>query len=542
MNLADALEHCLRDLEAGATLEECLARYPELEDELRPLLETVTLLRDAPHVAPSLQFKQTTRQRVLNLQPPMAVQAGPHERAHPMPRPSWRQRLGRRLGGLRLKPAIVGAVLAVLLLAFLSGSAVLAAANSMPDSPLYPVKRFTEQVQVALTQDEMEQARLYLRFANRRIDEAVAVPAEAPVLVDEYQQELGAALSLLIRLYQAGVDPSDLALQAAPALAKQRETLEELGRKRLPASAYREAISALGVVQTWLDELPPASAVAEQPSPTPVPPSPTAGISTAVPTVAPSPTVTPVPPTATESLTGSAGELPTVTPMPTHTTGPTYTATPTPTSLPTVTPLPTATLEPVVSPAVVPSLTFTPLPPTVTPLPPTPVPASPTPMPASPTPTPVPPTPTDTPEPYPPVSPTPGSYPDATATGTPAPTPLPPTPVPTATPTPVNQPPVIRSLSCDPCQINVGGRARLAADAYDPEGGHVVITWDAFPKIGLSSIQPGSDRFHAFYVANFEMEPGQTATITVTFTITDEAGASAQSSVQIQVISPSEGG
>ena len=37
-NLEDALAVCLDDLDAGVTSEECLARFPDYADELRPLL------------------------------------------------------------------------------------------------------------------------------------------------------------------------------------------------------------------------------------------------------------------------------------------------------------------------------------------------------------------------------------------------------------------------------------------------------------------------------------------------------------------------
>ena len=38
-NLYDALEICLQELEQGADIETALIRYPDLADELRPILE-----------------------------------------------------------------------------------------------------------------------------------------------------------------------------------------------------------------------------------------------------------------------------------------------------------------------------------------------------------------------------------------------------------------------------------------------------------------------------------------------------------------------
>ncbi|MFQ5857332.1 MAG: DUF5667 domain-containing protein [Anaerolineae bacterium] len=530
MNLADALEHCLRDLEAGAAVEECAARYPEFEDELRPLLRTAAILREAPRTAPSLKFRQATRQRLFDLQPPAMPLVSPDGRVRETPAVTWWGRVRQALGQLRLKPAIAGAAAALILLVLLSGTAVSAAGGSMPDSPLYPVKRLTERLQLAFTQDSISQTNLHLRFAERRIEEAVAVPTKSPALVGDYQHELGAALSILIRLQQEGLSPEELESLLSPALTNQRTTLETSARTRLPEPTYQEADTALDTMEAWLDNLQPEPVAVAPPTSTPVPPSPTASALAAVPTETPEPTATPIPPTPTELSAGVQEEPPTVT------------STPLPVEEPSATPSPTATSEPSASPTAVSSATPTPVPPTPTPVPPTP-----TPVPPSPTPTPVPPTATDTPEPYPPASPTAGPYPATPATGTPSPTPVPPTPTPTSTPTPVppsptptpeNQAPVIRSLTCDPCEINLGERSLLTADAHDPDGDHTTVEWTAFPPMGRFDGGPTiGDIQRVYYVANFEMPPGQIATITIFFAITDDLGASAHSSTQLQVVS-----
>ncbi len=544
MNLADALERCLQDLEAGATIDECLAHYPELEDELRPLLQTVATLRSAPHIAPSLKFKQATRQRILNLPPPATPVIGRDGRVSEVPAVRWWQRLGQTWGQLRLGPALAGVVAAFIFLILLGGTVVSAAGGSMPNSPLYPVKRLTERVQLAFTTDRTDQTDLHLRFAERRIKEAIAVPTKSPDLVSDYQQELSSALGILIELQQQGVSLADLEALVTPSLMHQRATLESSGRVRLPSSTYQVAIGALNTIQSWLAELQPEVAQNGQPSATPTEEllSPTPMAPAIVPTETVEPTATSTVPTPTEPSANVVGGPPGDTP-----TSPAPTSAPSET--PTAVPSPTATREPAASPTTTPPATAMPtaVPPTATPVPASPTPVPPTPVP--PTPTPIPPTATDTPEPYPPASPTPTPV---------TPTPVPPTPTdtpepypsapstatlvpPSPTPEPVNQAPVIRSLSCSPCEIAPGERALLSADAYDPDDDHFSVTWDAFPKIGRSTIQPGADRFHVYFVANFEMPPGQTATITISFTVTDDWGGSAQRSVQIRVVSPSDG-
>jgi biopolymer transport protein ExbB/TolQ len=45
------------------------------------------------------------------------------------------------------------------------------ASNAMPDSPLYPVKLATEQVQIQLTPSNVGKAELYAKAADRRVAE-----------------------------------------------------------------------------------------------------------------------------------------------------------------------------------------------------------------------------------------------------------------------------------------------------------------------------------------------------------------------------------
>jgi RNA polymerase sigma factor (sigma-70 family) len=64
--ISDALDDALRAWdEQGATLEQCLACYPEQADELRPLLEVAYAIRQTPRPAPSHTAFVTGRRRML---------------------------------------------------------------------------------------------------------------------------------------------------------------------------------------------------------------------------------------------------------------------------------------------------------------------------------------------------------------------------------------------------------------------------------------------------------------------------------------------
>lgn len=68
------LEQCLQDIHARrATVEGCLARYPEYADELAPLLRLAFEIKSLGGVRPSLEFKRGMRARLSSLQAPPSL-------------------------------------------------------------------------------------------------------------------------------------------------------------------------------------------------------------------------------------------------------------------------------------------------------------------------------------------------------------------------------------------------------------------------------------------------------------------------------------
>ena len=63
--LEEALAECLDSVESGDSIEECLARYPELARELEPLLLTALGLQQLFDVDPRPSFQRAARQRFL---------------------------------------------------------------------------------------------------------------------------------------------------------------------------------------------------------------------------------------------------------------------------------------------------------------------------------------------------------------------------------------------------------------------------------------------------------------------------------------------
>ncbi len=151
------LNECLQELETGQPLEAILARYPEEADELRPLLLTAQNLKAVPIARPRSHVQQAGWQRFLG-------EAIALRRARER-RPVFS--LWRPL----LRPVAVAASL-VLTLFFLGGGAtVYAASNSLPDSPLYPLKLATEEARLWIVFDEDDRAGILLDQSETRMTE-----------------------------------------------------------------------------------------------------------------------------------------------------------------------------------------------------------------------------------------------------------------------------------------------------------------------------------------------------------------------------------
>ena len=166
MKKEDIIANCIDQIQAGkCTLEDCLARYPSLSDELRPLLKIATGIQ--PEAAtPSPQFRQRARIRLLQ-----AMQAPAANRGHagldifgrlkpPAP--------GRRLGYALIVATVVWALIVA------GGTTVHASQDSLPDDALYPVKTAVENLRLAVARTPEARASLHLELAERRVQEVVA--------------------------------------------------------------------------------------------------------------------------------------------------------------------------------------------------------------------------------------------------------------------------------------------------------------------------------------------------------------------------------
>jgi hypothetical protein len=166
------LEECLEDLARSGDVEASLERYPELADQLRPLLQTAEATQRSYALVPDAPGGLADgRERFL------AAAAQQRERGIPAPSGTMMETPARR----RWSPAALAwrlAALTMLLvfgMAALGGGLVWAADDSLPGDALYPVKLAVEDARLALASGSDDQVDLALALMEERVGEMQAL-------------------------------------------------------------------------------------------------------------------------------------------------------------------------------------------------------------------------------------------------------------------------------------------------------------------------------------------------------------------------------
>lgn len=165
------LDNCLREMEQGASsVDDCLTRYPDHAEQLKPILLTASHLAQGRSLQPSAAFKARTRAKLSH-----------HMQAHP------RRRAQFGFGFRRLATGLVVIVLTLLA----TGTAY--AQDALPGDPLYEWKLVSERAWRAVSPDPVA---VDIAIANRRIGELNSV-SEDPV---RREQALEGYLEVVTRL------------------------------------------------------------------------------------------------------------------------------------------------------------------------------------------------------------------------------------------------------------------------------------------------------------------------------------------------------
>jgi hypothetical protein len=178
-DLTDTLDAALEQLQAHEPLSSVLARHPAHAEALAPLLEMTTALAairavQVPSPEALLADKNDYLAEINRLQR-QAVSPSPlvclKERiAHPI---SWQLRglTLQRKEKRRMSALLIKASLVVSLIFGSAGGAAALAADSLPDSALYPAKLAMEQMRLSVVTDPGDQASLHLALAGVRVQE-----------------------------------------------------------------------------------------------------------------------------------------------------------------------------------------------------------------------------------------------------------------------------------------------------------------------------------------------------------------------------------
>jgi hypothetical protein len=172
-NLAsDLLDRCLVDIANGEkTIEECLQRYPQLNQDLVELLRIGQWVRAAPPPAPDSVFRAQAQKRMYNL----ITADAPYQSSYAVTQTTVIPKKGKPALRTGIIPRFAIAFTIILMLLLGSGTGVaLAARDALPGDTLYAVKTTVEDIRLYLA-DDVSDAVLLNTFANERLVELEAL-------------------------------------------------------------------------------------------------------------------------------------------------------------------------------------------------------------------------------------------------------------------------------------------------------------------------------------------------------------------------------
>lgn len=187
-NLFDALEKCLQAIERGADLESTLSGYPDLADELRPILKASFQARGMAVSEPSLEVMRRGRAKLLQRaaeirETKVAKVAAP-----------------RRMIPVFQRLAISLTLAAIFLLS--GNGLVRASTTALPGENLYPVKRTWEDMRLLFVFNQKSREHLEIEFENERLHEVNELLTEGR---DETIQFAGIWLDVNGVYYASGI-------------------------------------------------------------------------------------------------------------------------------------------------------------------------------------------------------------------------------------------------------------------------------------------------------------------------------------------------
>ncbi len=210
--LALVLDECLTAIQSeNASLDDCLARYPDYAGQLKLLLAAATTINHFRNLEPSREFRNQTRSELMS-----------HIKTHGQkPVPAYR----------------FSFILASLVLGFLSAGTALAQ-GALPGDRLYEWKLASER---AWRWSATDQVSVDINLAERRSGEVLAVIGDAERSMRAHQEYQDAEMRLISEIVPENEDRIKSVIQI------QRKNLEQSGIKLPPVKDIKPHESEPGV-------------------------------------------------------------------------------------------------------------------------------------------------------------------------------------------------------------------------------------------------------------------------------------------------------
>lgn len=165
--LYDTLEICLQALENGDSVDAILARYPDLESELRPILEAAQQARAMPAPMPSPEAMRRGKARLLQQAAEMREAKRPTR---------GRQRVIPLFQRLAISLSLTVAAL-------MGGTGLVqASSTALPGENLYPVKRTWEDMRLLFVFSPTVREAMEGEYEQERLDEVSELLREGRVV------------------------------------------------------------------------------------------------------------------------------------------------------------------------------------------------------------------------------------------------------------------------------------------------------------------------------------------------------------------------
>jgi hypothetical protein len=225
----EALQVCLDLIRGGReTIDSVVARYPEFAVELREQLEIATWLSaSGPALDPRPDFIAASRRRLVSRIQMESQPVAP-------PPLTLSERLGQFFSIQKVAP--VAFVFVLMLALFVSGTVVSASQKSLPGDDLYSIKLTLEQIALATSLDEENDAELQIQFVENRLSEVQALIVEeryeeVAETIQDYEEQVSETLETIKEVSdQNRFLAYDLAARLDGILAEQRSILTILSQ------------------------------------------------------------------------------------------------------------------------------------------------------------------------------------------------------------------------------------------------------------------------------------------------------------------------